>query len=670
MIDSKEKLQEIIELNKSTQNQAKQLNLRAGKTVFPLMSGCEMKSWLAEQLGRARCIAELKNFEALLLPKLDVELVATVMSENPDTFMVDGSVLQLKYSTDGWDRFYCRASVSEEFIRGSQLSQVVLPNGRVVELDVYSYRSQNIPELVVKVEESRIQMALQAAQRHYCVGLVSDTDLVLSWLEKAGVRVEVTKLDNGQGESVYRYLAIKYDSCYSEWKRVLVESKEEAVKETKESLEHLLKTATKQYLEVPEEAPWSKKDSGWYASWSLTDMGLSLRSRFDGLVETHAQGLTAENIAEKIATVKTVAQEARTKVGGEHVAVQEQIKTASEQVEQVIENLESCSYVRSEIVTARAQIRQAEEKFSSALYTDVKELCQQAVELVNKLESLNITREQQREEAKEEFSKVEDDLADLRCREGDFVQATSEEQEQASRIKIDIRDAFDNHQYEVVLAKVDSIYELVETVLDSTPEREEARRKRFPESVWNAVCNDEDLAEKAVQFAKTAADFVGQARALSVFKQEFGANYGRARRQDGVKNTIYKLLQTDIGDEFFNLYRAGDVDCWFGGAVAWLEAQEDEVVVDKKARAGVVGASFEFSSNRNFKCACGCTIKITKSEWRFYNKEEQAIKLNCIACGAKGMVCKAKSIDSEEQSEEEDGATVSVVDTLKDAWKC
>jgi hypothetical protein len=70
-------------------------------------------------------------------------------------------------------------------------------------------------------------------------------------------------------------------------------------------------------------------------------------------------------------------------------------------------------------------------------------------------------------------------------------------------------------------------------------------------------------------------------------------------------------------------------------AIRWVE---NPSFVGQSVEGGQVGdALFEESGNRHFRCTCGRTERVTKSEWKQY-KAGEALQIICGACGASGTV--------------------------------
>jgi len=73
------------------------------------------------------------------------------------------------------------------------------------------------------------------------------------------------------------------------------------------------------------------------------------------------------------------------------------------------------------------------------------------------------------------------------------------------------------------------------------------------------------------ELAQAAATMFGHGPARSVFNRELTSSYGRSRRQTGVKEGLSGLVDTEIGQRFFALHRAADVDQALEDAVNWLD---------------------------------------------------------------------------------------------------
>lgn len=132
-----EELNKSIERNIFIQNQARKLNLQAGKDIFPIMNLDDRVNWLHQRLkGAPRRLSEIANFESLQLPELDQKFVEMVLADNPDTIEVLGRTVPVEYSN-------CAPCIHIDF-RGDDLKKIVclpdegvfLPGGR--EVAIYS----------------------------------------------------------------------------------------------------------------------------------------------------------------------------------------------------------------------------------------------------------------------------------------------------------------------------------------------------------------------------------------------------------------------------------------------------------------------------------------------------------------------------------------------------
>lgn len=144
----------VIEANKSRQNRARQLNIRAEKQVFPVLDQAALEAWLRERLDGVVSLGSITDPEKLRLPELDEAQVATVVRENPD-----------KINLLDWEFDVVYEGIpSIKLLGGDQMwkelpdAGVRLPSGRdvcvAVPVDWYNCISDtNIPQLKRKVRE-------------------------------------------------------------------------------------------------------------------------------------------------------------------------------------------------------------------------------------------------------------------------------------------------------------------------------------------------------------------------------------------------------------------------------------------------------------------------------------------------------------------------------------
>ncbi len=147
-------LMQIIDTNRARQQRARELNMRTGSKMFPVLTQDEMLAWVTERLNGARRQSEVADPSVLLLPELDKELVERAIRENPDSIKLFGAELEVAYKNSWGDQ------LSEPKITLGDLSDkwpelpnegVRLPGGRTLEVSVkvgwYSLSNTDIPTL-------------------------------------------------------------------------------------------------------------------------------------------------------------------------------------------------------------------------------------------------------------------------------------------------------------------------------------------------------------------------------------------------------------------------------------------------------------------------------------------------------------------------------------------
>ncbi len=162
-------LAEVIEINKETQYKAREVNIRAGKTVFPIMSQEEWKSWLKNRLNSARCAKEVLHPERLLLPELDENKIREVYRENPESiFIPEVGVFRVYYDSKPQIQF------SRELFSQNKWTElpdegIKLPSGREVEVSIpcgwHTFTDSSIPILKEKVKNYLNQRAWESWQK-------------------------------------------------------------------------------------------------------------------------------------------------------------------------------------------------------------------------------------------------------------------------------------------------------------------------------------------------------------------------------------------------------------------------------------------------------------------------------------------------------------------------
>lgn len=93
----KKNIKEIVAENKSRQQKAREINARAGKSIFEVLSQSALSEWLLERLGGAKRLADIADPEALLLPELDKNLIEKVFRDNPDEIELLGRKVKVEY---------------------------------------------------------------------------------------------------------------------------------------------------------------------------------------------------------------------------------------------------------------------------------------------------------------------------------------------------------------------------------------------------------------------------------------------------------------------------------------------------------------------------------------------------------------------------------------------
>jgi len=151
-------IKEIIAANKSRQQEARQLNVRAGENLFQVLSATDLTAWVVERLSGARRMTEIVNTENLRLPELDQELVGKILRDNPDKLEVLNREVAVEYRGSGY------APLVRIDFRGEEVKDwrklptegIRLPSNREVVLysaiDGYGYIEAHSSQFVQKVQ--------------------------------------------------------------------------------------------------------------------------------------------------------------------------------------------------------------------------------------------------------------------------------------------------------------------------------------------------------------------------------------------------------------------------------------------------------------------------------------------------------------------------------------
>lgn len=703
-----EKIKAVIERNREEQKKARELNIRAGSDVFTIMSRSEWRDWLSQRLNGARCAMEVVDFDSLQLPQLDPELVQLVITENPDTVQIEGVTLEIEYGKEYYGGIYVRTSVEEEFARGVTAETVLLPSGRTVEIRCSGHSAKTFVELVEKLERNRIERCWSTARSEHETSWTSDSAKVVGWLDRVGSSIEITRTENGNGDPINGFVGLKRYSGYSEWQLFLADTEEKAAEETQKSLEVLLKAAVKESLSIPQEEPWQAKSTGWYSSWSLTDLGNALQSRYETLVREHAEGLTSSNIEERIEALKGTMEKAKLEIGGEHESTKKIVEETKTSLEGKIDSLDDKDFVNSEIEEARGFIREAEEALASGSYADAKAKSEK-VEAVWQQAQDRIAQRHSRVDAGEilinfeawhrrggisgngdgwvirpDGSLRDRDSDDVRRYKSDGNYRWSYVNEDELALKWScgtMRDVSGSSEFIVAKMPVNGLTEA---------QREAVRRIELEDigTTENSFGLDPEAAERQAKTMTEAAKAFTSCPACG--------------EQVVIDESSYRSLTGEYGFQICqDDHRISRLVNWNKPFDQYTEGRDAQVVSSKRVTNGMIEAlayekwggwninlrlrklteeelaeaerveetiqgdgNFTFVGGRYFKCTCGCQNRVTKSEMRSY-KAGGTLEISCSICGSQGSVSENQA-KSEEKS---DGQSMeSALDALKRKW--
>lgn len=160
LVEKTMEIQEVITANRAVIAQAKSLNMRAGETVFTILSRDEMLTRFTTSLCGARRVSEIQDFDALHLPDLDPDLVKMVTDRNPDTIEILGREFVVEYR----NHYGPRIEIRFEDIWADKWQDLpdtlTLPSGRlvlvksVVEGHGYWIEAENPIELKDKIKDA------------------------------------------------------------------------------------------------------------------------------------------------------------------------------------------------------------------------------------------------------------------------------------------------------------------------------------------------------------------------------------------------------------------------------------------------------------------------------------------------------------------------------------
>lgn len=217
----------VIAENRGLVARARELNIRAGETIFPVPSRDELTKLFMVALSGARRVAEIRNLSALLLPALDQKAIEKVLHEQPDTITILGQEVAVEYRS-GYNPRVRLDFRGEESRNWLQLPDdgIRLPNGREVAmcsaLEGYGYYVEaNSSQFKAKARECLNQGLWDNWQKPE---LPAPTESIAPVVEMEYGRCVVTDAP------LFAYGAVNYDSWYGSWKSYWSRDRAEADK--------------------------------------------------------------------------------------------------------------------------------------------------------------------------------------------------------------------------------------------------------------------------------------------------------------------------------------------------------------------------------------------------------------------------------------------------------
>lgn len=548
------------------------MNRRAGEEIFPIKTRSELEEWLLGRLGGATAASEIVDFNALRIPELDPAKVEKVLADNPVELRLGEEILEVGYADST-----PTSRIDEELARRLQVERVVLPGGRTVRLLSSHFFADSVPELVEKLEKARIERAWDK-KRDETQGewLPIYSSEVVDLVARALSPVEIARTE--KGELVEGFLSLKTESFYSNVPRfclVLRRDLAEAKEETKNSIEKLVREDFKDLLEVPRETPWQKHS---YFGYSFTLVGEALAKEIEKALDAALSQLPSEaydfvtgEMKKKIETVLTALKE-------QYITLEDFISHKETEIDKLINAVSDASFAQSEISQIRGRVQRAQ-KFLGEL--DYRASRQEILAATQEAELLGFTarhRAESREQAGEDWRRVEGSLDDLARGRYDFRDSTPEEREQARNIQVRLREAFDNYQFDLVMEEVSQLETWMQTISAAAEERAAQRRKEYPDGIWNAAStgssDPDELAQKGMELAQVASDFLGAELALYFLRSFHYGNLGKDRKRSEFFELAPEVEHTEVGEWLkYSIHRADDVDAIFSVAVLCLENQ-------------------------------------------------------------------------------------------------
>lgn len=235
--------QAVITANRALLARARDLNTRAGQSIFPVPNRDELTKLFVVALGGARRIVEIRHMSALTLPALDERMIEKVLREQPDTITILGREVKVEYRS-GYNprvRLDFRGDESRDWLQFPDTG-IYLPGGREVAMysavEGYSYYIEaNSSQFKVKARECLNQGLWDNWQKP---GLPAPTGSIPPIVEMEYGRCVMS------GAPLVAYGTVNYDSWYGSWKSYWSRSRTET--------EQVYAQASTKFLEAQEGA--------------------------------------------------------------------------------------------------------------------------------------------------------------------------------------------------------------------------------------------------------------------------------------------------------------------------------------------------------------------------------------------------------------------------------
>lgn len=268
--------------NESIIDLTRVLNVRAGEEIFNVQPLHDTLNEVTR--GGTRALRGIKEAE-LIYPKISLEMMDIIWSENPEQIEIDGRQFPVIY---GWDEegkhFFARVIVDEDLVNTTLTGKVILPGGRIIEIYCGGEIAENFASLRVKLKAQQRVDEWLARCGVYATDWITDAYMVTSYLRRAGVQVIMKHND----VSMSGYVSLEHDEKFG-FKFVIVATRDEAVNETKKALLVLLELILRKEL--------IEADVGYFGE-GWVDM------KFGLLFEQLRHNLNVFNFAEKLQLIR------------------------------------------------------------------------------------------------------------------------------------------------------------------------------------------------------------------------------------------------------------------------------------------------------------------------------------------------------------------------------